>query len=101
MANPEDTLKLFAMANQLVEYDLDRIEGDYAIDLRRGYTRALDAEETYYPQIEREFRVEAAEMAPHYEVFYSLEKTIRRLIAESLEEQEGSDWWESGRIKEP
>ena len=32
-------------------------------------------------------------MAPHYEVFYSLETTIRTLIAETLEAAEGSDWW--------
>ena len=31
-------------------------------------------------------------MAPHYEVFYSLETTMRRLVADSLEAAEGAEW---------
>ena len=37
-------------------------------------------------------------MAPHYEVFYSLETTIRALVAETLLADEGEDWWNSERI---
>jgi len=37
-------------------------------------------------------------MAPHYEVLYSLESTIRRGVAAQLEETE-SDWW-SNRVPE-
>ena len=36
-------------------------------------------------------------MAPQYEVFYSLETTIRTLIADSLEAAEGDQWWSSAR----
>lgn len=32
-------------------------------------------------------------MAPHYEVFYSLERTIRTLVADSLEAADGAGWW--------
>ena len=39
-------------------------------------------------------------MAPHYEVFYSLERAIRRLVADSLEAEEGEDWWNSARVPE-
>ena len=37
-------------------------------------------------------------MAPHYEVFYSLEKTVRRLITDTLVTGSGVDWWKSQRI---
>ena len=38
-------------------------------------------------------------MAPHYEVFYSLETAIRRLISDSLEDVDGSEWWsQEGRV---
>ncbi len=36
-------------------------------------------------------------MAPQYEVFYSLETTIRTLISDSLEATEGDQWWSSAR----
>ena len=98
MTRPHDALRLFALANQLMEHDLDRIEREFAIDLRRQHKQVLDTDEDYYPQIEQQFRLEAAAMAPHYEVFYSLEKAIRRLISETLEAEAGVGWWTSDRI---
>lgn len=95
---PEEAIKLFAITNQLLEHDLDRIEQEKGIDLRRGHLSKLVSDEAYYPQIEQEVRTEAARMAPHYEVFYSLENTIRSLISESLEATDGTTWWDSGRI---
>jgi hypothetical protein len=100
MDRSEDQLKLFALANQLVEHDLDRVEREFVIDLRRQHRQVLDSDDDYYPQIEQEFRAEASAMAPHYEVFYSLEKAIRRLISETLESEEGSAWWSSSRVPE-
>lgn len=95
---PENHLKLFALANQLVEHDLDRVEREFAVDLRRQHRQVLDSDEDYYPQIEQVFRAEASAMAPHYEVFYSLEKAIRRLISDTLEAEEGEEWWSSTRV---
>jgi hypothetical protein len=94
----EQALKLFAMSNQLLEHDLDRIESEYVVDLHRTHRRAVEADDSYYPQIERDIRAEAARMAPHYEVFYSLESTIRRLVTDSLEAADGSNWWDGARI---
>lgn len=93
----DDTLKLFAMSNQLLEHDLDRIESEFAVDLRRGHAKSVEGDETYYPQIERAIRQEAARMAKLYEVFYSLEKSIRTLVEDTLESAGGENWWESGR----
>ena len=94
MAKSIDSLKLFAMTNQLVEHDLDRVERECAIDLGRGHRAVIASDEAYYPQIESDIRAAAAAMAPYYEMFYSLEATIRRLISETLEASEGEEWWE-------
>lgn len=98
MGKTEDALKLFGITSQLIEHDLDRVEGDLGLDLQRGHRRTLEADESYYPQIETAIRAEAAAMAPHYEVFYSLETTIRRFIDESIEAEEGDDWWNTARV---
>jgi hypothetical protein len=94
----EETVKLFGMTNQLLEHDLDRIEEEFAIDLQRGHQAQAAPDETYYPQIEASIRAEAAAMAPHYEVFYSLERSIRTFVAELLRAEEGEDWWNGGRV---
>jgi hypothetical protein len=52
-------------------------------------------DEAYYPQIESAIRAEAAHMAPHYEVFYSLETTIRRSVREQMQGVHGDDWWDT------
>jgi HEPN superfamily Swt1-like protein len=52
----------------------------------------------YYPQFEQAVRAEAAQMSDHYEVFYCLEQAIRKLIAETLEDAAGTDWWNSGKV---
>ncbi len=90
----EDAVKLFGMTSQLIEHDLDRIEREHAIDLRRDHRPAAEIDEAYYPQIESAIRAEAAEMAPHYEVFYSLETTIRGLIRDQLQSADEA-WWKS------
>ena len=98
MGRTEDALKLFGITSQLVEHDLNRVERELGLDLQRGHRSTLEADESYYPQIETAIRAEAASMAPHYEVFYSLETTIRRFIDDSLEAVEGADWWNTARV---
>lgn len=94
----EEQIKLFGISNQLIENDLDRVERECAIDLGRGHERTIEKDQDYYPQIDRAFRQEASSMAKHYEIFYSLEKSIRSLISETLEAAEPGGWWDSGRI---
>lgn len=94
----EEQVKLFTMSNQFLENDLDRIERELAIDLGRGHLRVLEQDQDYYPQLDRAIRQEAKSMSAHYEIFYSLEKSIRSLIAETLEAAEPADWWQSGRV---
>lgn len=94
----EDAVKLFGITNQLLEHDLDRVERELAIDLNRGHLSSAAQDPKYYPQIEAGIRAEAAAMAPHYEVFYSLETAIRTLISQTLQAEEGDAWWDSERI---
>jgi hypothetical protein len=98
MGKVEDALKLFGITSQLIEHDLDLVEHEQSIDLQRGHRHTVEADEAYYPQIETAIRVEAAAMAPHYEVFYSLETTIRRFINDSVEAVEGVDWWNTANV---
>jgi hypothetical protein len=91
-------LKNFAMTSQLIEHDLNQIETKYLIDLGRDFRDSIGKDESYYPQIEQDIRNEAASMAPHYETFYSLEKTVRRFIAETLKAAQPSGWWNNVRI---
>lgn len=94
----EEQIKLFGMSNQLLENDLDRIERELSIDLDRGHQKSLEKDQDYYPQIDQKIRQEAASMSRHYEIFYSLEKSIRSLISDTLEAAEPTGWWESGRV---
>lgn len=94
----EEELKLFFVSNQLLENDLDRVEREYNIDLNRSHEKTIEIDKDYYPQIDRAFRIEASKMSKHYEIFYSLEKSIRSLISETLAAARPGDWWESGCI---
>ena len=96
--NWEERLKVFGMNNYLLEHRLDAIEREYAVELRPRLSSPSTEDEDYYPQIERAYRQEAARMAPNYEVFYSLEKTIRALVSDTLEAADGDDWWMKARV---
>ncbi|MEX2376184.1 MAG: Swt1 family HEPN domain-containing protein [Dehalococcoidia bacterium] len=92
MTTASEAIRLFAINNQMLELDLDRVERHLGLELGRE-GRAAPADDVYYPQIEASIRTEAAAMAPHYEVFYSLENTIRRQIVDTLAATGEADWW--------
>jgi hypothetical protein len=96
--NIEHKLKLFAISNQLVEHDLDRVEADLGLDLGRSHKVSLRVDDSYYPQIESAIRKQAASMSEHYEVFYSLEKTIRSLVSDTIQAADGPAWWDGTRV---
>ena len=99
MKNKIETLvRSFGMTGYLISSDLQGIEKTFSIDLGHIPSRPVDQELDYYPQFEQNVRTEAAEMGSHYEVFYCLEKSIRKLISETLEDAAGEQWWSSGRI---
>jgi hypothetical protein len=93
-------LKYFGMSSRMIEHDLSQIETEYNLDLGRAHIESVSKDESYYPQIEQDIRAEAASMAPHYETFYSLEKSVRRLIVNTLKEADEKGWW-LARVPEP
>jgi hypothetical protein len=51
-----------------------------------------------YDQFESDVRSAASDMSEYYEIFYCLEVSIRRLIANTLHSAEGAEWWDSSRV---
>ncbi|MCH7827876.1 MAG: hypothetical protein IIC75_07910 [Bacteroidetes bacterium] len=96
--NELDKIKLFSLANSMTEHHLDKIESEYDLNLNRNPKIEIQ-ERDFYLQFASEFRKEAKSMSEHYEVFYCLEKSIRRMISELMAEKYGANWWEE-KIKE-
>jgi len=94
----ENIVKLFGMTNQLLNEDLKSVEKEFAIELGHLPT-ANQTEDKYYPQFEHSVRKEASRMAAYYETFYCLEKSIRKLIQEQMDE-DATDWWTTGKVPE-
>jgi Swt1-like HEPN len=88
-----DRIRLFGLSPAAIERDLDKVEKAFKIDLQRSLPE--DRDEGYYPQFAQALRQEAAAMGKHYEMFYCLEKTIRKLVAETLAAQHGENWWDT------
>lgn len=93
----EDQVKAFGMTNMLLESDIEAIEKKYDIELinHPERTSASEIEQAYFPQFESSLREEASQMARSYELFYCLEKTIRKQIGDMLESRHGDGWWKT------
>jgi hypothetical protein len=92
--NRSGAVRSFAMANMLLEADLDKIEEQYQIDLGRGKASTSKIEGAYFPQFDLALRAEAKRMARHYEIFYCLERSIRQLLTDVFDASNGKDWWD-------
>lgn len=91
-----EKIKAFGMTNQMLLEDLTRIEANHAVELGHLPTANRAADQVYYPQIDASVRAEAAEMSSYYEVFYSLEKSIRALVSDTIQTAESTDdWWDA------
>ena len=97
--NSEDKIRLFGLSHAAAERDIDKLEQALKIDLGRSKLEEQKDQE-YYPQFDQALRHEASEMAKHYELFYCLEQSIRKLIAETLEAQYGENLWNT-RVQQP
>ncbi len=93
MMNTEAKVKLFVLANSLMEQSLDKIESEHSLDLGRK-EKEQSKEQDFYKQFDFQFRKEAKDMSKHYEVFYCLEKSIRRLVVQLMLEKYGVNWWD-------
>ena len=92
-------IKAFGMTNQMLAEDLTRISRVHGVELGHMPSAPQVVEDVYYPQFDSAVRAEAAQMATHYEVFYSLETSIRVLVSQTIETAEKTDeWWTSARV---
>lgn len=91
--NRSGAVRSFAMANMLLEADLDKIEEQYQIDLGRAKASTSKIEDAYFPQFDLALRAEAKRMARHYEIFYCLERSIRQLLTDVFDASNEEDWW--------
>lgn len=98
MSKLGNSIRSFGMSGYMLSDDLARIEKQFNIELGHIPSSASSPSIDYYPQFEQSVRAEAAEMSHHYELFYCLENSIRKLITEALRENAGPNWWEGGKI---
>lgn len=98
MTKSYDYIRSFGMSGMLLIEELINVEDKFGVQLGHGESGTKDNPAEYYPQFEQSVRNEAAEMSNHYELFYCLEQSIRKLITEILKEAEPTSWWESGRV---
>jgi hypothetical protein len=92
-------IKAFGMTNQMVTEELTRIGALHGFDLGHLPMSAQTGEDVYYPQFDAAIRAEAAKMAKQYEIFYSLEKSIRALVSGTIEAAEkAAEWWSTQRV---
>jgi hypothetical protein len=71
------------LRNSLGQFDetaLSRIEADRSLA-------------DYVKQFDLQNRLRAKKMSQYYELFYMLENDIRRIIADTLEDVHGANWW--------
>jgi hypothetical protein len=100
MNNVLNHIKAFGMTSQMIAEDLVHIGKEYGHDLGHlPLPTPQIVEDIYYPQFAASIRAEASAMAKYYEIFYSLEKSIRELVSKTIEEGERTEeWWSSARV---
>jgi hypothetical protein len=86
-----DDIKLFGMHNLMLETDLKKLEES---GVQIEHTKTIQRAEIVDVELfEGDILHEARKMADFYALYYSLENSIRRLIAERLSEKHGPNWW--------
>lgn len=86
-----DDLKLFGMHNLILESELNKLE---LSGIQIEHARTIQKTEVVDVELfEIDILQEARKMADFYVLYYSLENSIRRLIAERLAEKHGATWW--------
>lgn len=98
MKSPDDFIRSFGMSGYMITEELKALEARFNLELGHVPRSMAENPLEYYPQFEQAVRGEASEMATRYEMFYCLEKAVRKLISETLHESTGADWWNSGKI---
>ncbi|MFN0107193.1 MAG: Swt1 family HEPN domain-containing protein [Bryobacteraceae bacterium] len=98
MSRIEDLIRSFGMSGMLITDEIKLVEEKFGLEFRHLPAITDGALVEYFPQFEQSVRSEARDMASHYELFYCLEQSIRKVISETLLESDGVNWWNKGRI---
>jgi hypothetical protein len=86
------------MTGLQIASSMSKIEAQFGVELGHDTTAPKGRKVAEYEQFEAALRHEAARMSEFYEIFYCLENSIRRLVAETLVDAEGAGWWNSPRV---
>lgn len=95
---PDGFIRAFGMSGLQITNGLSNIEKRFAVELGHNAVEVSGRKSSEYEQFESELRKDASRMSEFYEVFYCLENSIRKLVADTMIDEEGADWWESNRV---
>jgi Swt1-like HEPN len=99
-SRPDGLIRAFGMTGLQISAGMSRIEQQFDIDLGHDAGAVKGKKTAEYEQFEAALRAEAARMSEFYEVFYCLENSIRKLVADIMIEADGADWWIGPRVDE-
>jgi hypothetical protein len=99
-SRPDGLIRAFGMTGLQISSSMSRIEREFGIELGHDRAAPKGRKTAEYEQFEVILRTEAARMSEFYEIFYCLENSIRKLVADILIEAEGADWWNGKRVDE-
>jgi hypothetical protein len=99
-SRPDGLIRAFGMTGLQISSSMSRIERDFGIELGHDVAAPKTRKSSEYEQFELALRREAARMSEFYEVFYCLENSIRKLVADIMLEADGPDWWTGSRVDE-
>lgn len=88
-----DSIKVFHLNKQLLNADLMAVEQRFEVKVLPQEQTVSTADDVFYPQFPAAIRQQAKEMSTYYEVFYSLENSIRDTVSEALIAAHGENWW--------
>ena len=83
---PDGLIRAFGMSGLQIVTGLKKIENEFELDLGFERTTSKNRKITEYQQFEAILRAEATRMSEMYEVFYCLENSIRKLVADIMVE---------------
>lgn len=95
MPSDSEIFRTFGLNNLLIKQDLKEISEKTGYKFQQSNESFKGYSDPYYDQIMQSIRTSAKGMAESYQIFFSLENSIRELISERLREEKGEDWWDN------
>lgn len=88
-----NSVKVFHLNKDLLNADLQAVEQKFDVKIVPSIAISSNSDDIFYPQFPAAIRQSAKEMSAYYEIFYSLENSIRDMVSETLVAAHGDDWW--------